>query len=47
MSTKNKNSLNIENLTDLLKHLKFHETSNIWTKKYDNGASITVDFKNK
>lgn len=45
MSTKNKNSLNIENLTDLLKHLKFHETSNIWTKKYDNGASITVDFK--
>ena len=47
MGAKNKNSLNKENLTDLLTHLDFYETSNIWTKKYDNGASITVDFNNQ
>lgn len=45
MSAKIKNPLNKDNLTELLAHLNFQETSNIWTRKYDNGASITVDFK--
>lgn len=46
MRTKIKNSVNKDNhLTELLAHLDFQESSNIWKRKYDNGASITVDLK--
>ena len=44
MSSKNKNSLNRENLRELLSSLNFKETSNIWTRNYESGSSIAVDF---
>lgn len=33
-----------DNLPNLLKNLCFQESNNIWTKQYNNGASIAVDF---
>lgn len=33
-----------DNLPNLLKNLGFQESHNIWTKQYNNGASIAVDF---
>lgn len=44
MSSKDKNSLNKENLRELLSSLNFQEASNIWTRNYESGASIAVDF---
>lgn len=44
MSSKDKNSLNKENLRELLSSLNFQEASNIWTRNYESGAGIAVDF---
>lgn len=44
MSSKNKNSENKEKLSELLASLNFQEASNIWTRNYESGASIAVDF---
>ena len=33
-----------DNLPNLLKNLGFQESHNIWTRQYNNGASIIVDF---
>lgn len=44
MSSKNKNSENKEKLSELLSSLNFQEASNIWTRNYESGASIAVDF---
>lgn len=33
-----------DNLPNLLKNIGFHPSHNIWTRQYNNGASITVDF---
>lgn len=44
MSSKNNNSENTEKLSELLTSLNFQKSTNNWTKKYVNGASITVDF---
>lgn len=44
MSSKNKNSENKEKLSELLASLNFQEASNIWTRNYESGAGIAVDF---